>query len=98
MGDDFDFLTTGGQKTHQIRNHLSSDGIVNVPLLPPALEQTRPPENIQMVGQGWSGHAQGFLNLTYRHLSFGANDKEKYPQASQVCQRFERLHMHVGCL
>src|SRR6266542_7158618 len=86
-------LAAGGQHAHQRRDRIPPHGIVDVPLFFPALDQPRPPQLVEVVGQRWPGHPHRLLDLSRRDLALGAHQEEEHLESREMGEGLERLHV-----
>ena len=89
-------LAAGGQESDQIRDYLPPDGVVDVALLFPALDQPGSPQQVEVVGESGPRNLQGLLDFSRRHLASRPNQEEEDPEPRQVGQRLERLRMDLA--
>src|SRR5713101_4103941 len=89
-------LATGGQESHQRGHRLRVHGVVDVALLLAALDQTGPPQEVQVVGQGRPRHLHRLLDLAGRYLPSGPDQEEEDLEPGEVGQGPEGLDVALA--
>src|SRR5215470_10934285 len=88
----------GGEQPDQGGRGIPPDGVVDVALLAPTLDQPCAAEQVEMVRQGRPWHLHRLLDLAGRHLSSRADQEEEHLQPGEVGQGLEGLDVLLGPL
>src|SRR5512144_1807639 len=89
----FSLSAAGGEQAHQRRHLIPLHGIVDVPLLLPALDESGPPQLIQVMREGGPGDLDLGLDLAHRHLLARPYQEEEHLEPGEVSEGLERLHV-----
>src|SRR5262244_2514390 len=91
-------LAARSQQAHQRGDPLPLHRIVDVALFLAALEQARPSQDVEMMGQGRPRDLDRLLDLSHRHLAPGLHEQEEHLKSAQMGEGLERLDVRlVGC-
>src|SRR5499426_29087 len=91
-------LAARSQQAHQRGDPLPLHRIVDVALFLAALEQARPSQDVEMMGQGRPRNLDRLLDLSHRHLAPGLHQQEEHLKSAQMGEGLERLDVRlVGC-
>src|SRR5215831_8635435 len=88
----------GGEQPDQGDRGVPPDGVVDVALLAPALDQARTAEDVEVVRQGRARHLDRLLNLASGDLAPGPHQEEEHLEAGEVGQGPECLDVLLGGL
>src|SRR2546422_9086958 len=91
-------LAARGQQPDQLGRGVGLRRVVDEALLPAALHEPRPAQDVEMVRQRRPGDLELGLDLAGRHLAPLAYQEEEDLQPREVRERFERLDVVLARL